>query len=835
MQARHLLLCIGATLVCPAAWAVPEELEVRYDFSERDQWRVAFCDGQGGAVDEGRVKVDLGRDGARLEVDFRGAPESSYACLAVPSPCGGKLRPAFDLPTETSFIAEIHYQNLTGASLLGFAWQREGRNRGLSEKPLFHSADPTVAIVDVYDPAANGGRPCQEISGIHLHLRPTRVAEIEKVWIERVAIHPPGPDDFAGMTRDYREAADAALLQTQNMPPAQAGPVRNRVEELRDTLSGFQRRMNMGTRLPASGVDEYRKRLDQELAAIRAAVDAAGVGHAVAAGGGDLGYVVHCASALEKVFRDKPPVGEPFGTAHLRSAQGEYESFQLLIAAGDERLKGVRVSVSDLQSTAGTMVPSSSIEVLRVGYVKTAQSTPGGGPAGWWADPLFPNAPFAVEPDTVQPLFITVYTPRSAEPGDYSGEVTIQPEGRPEARIPVALHVFGFALPERRHLKAPLAACTMLDNYVSAFDSFYPKERYPRDPLLKRFYSFMLEHDVDPSRVGLRHLRVEGGNGTPAQLDFTAAEPFVRYCVDRGLTCLDVYGQGMGKPYGRPWLDAWGAFLERNGWRDLAFAYVQDEPQPDAYSEVAGRAAEIREGLPRIPRMCTVPPVPQLVGSIDLWCPLTPSVSTQTIAERHAEGEGVWWYVCIGPKKPAANFFIDYPATDHRALFWLTFKYGLDGFLYYAMDTWQIHAKNYPIATPDFAPAAEGTAWGLPHWNPLTWGDGNGDGLLMYPGPDGPWASLRLKVIRDGIEDYEYLALLRELTAEVQRSSPGGTEEVLLSRCRRVLSVGDAVARDVEHYTDKPEAILAARDEVAGLIEAATKALEQSSRSRTTR
>jgi hypothetical protein len=43
------------------------------------------------------------------------------------------------------------------------------------------------------------------------------------------------------------------------------------------------------------------------------------------------------------------------------------------------------------------------------------------------------------------------------------------------------------------------------------------------------------------------------------------------------------------------------------------------------------------------------------------------------------------------------------------------------------------------------------------------------------------------------------------------------------------------VARDVEHYTDKPEAILAARDEVAGLIEAATKALEQSSRSRTTR
>ena len=39
-----------------------------------------------------------------------------------------------------------------------------------------------------------------------------------------------------------------------------------------------------------------------------------------------------------------------------------------------------------------------------------------------------------------------------------------------------------------------------------------------------------------------------------------------------------------------------------------------------------------------------------------------------------------------------------------------------------------------------------------------------GDGLLIYPGPDGPIASIRLANIRDGVEDYEYLHALAAQT-----------------------------------------------------------------------
>src|SRR6185312_3529116 len=56
-------------------------------------------------------------------------------------------------------------------------------------------------------------------------------------------------------------------------------------------------------------------------------------------------------------------------------------------------------------------------------------------------------------------------------------------------------------------------------------------------------------------------------------------------------------------------------------------------------------------------------------------------------------------------------------------------------------------------------------------WTNLRLFGGNGDGTLFYPGrpaqiggaTDIPIESIRLKLIREGMEDYEYLALLARL------------------------------------------------------------------------
>jgi hypothetical protein len=95
----------------------------------------------------------------------------------------------------------------------------------------------------------------------------------------------------------------------------------------------------------------------------------------------------------------------------------------------------------------------------------------------------------------------------------------------------------------------------------------------------------------------------------------------------------------------------------------------------------------------------------------------------------------------------AGGYEIDAPASQTRAMPWLAFRYDLQGLLYY--DT------VLQLATA---------------WDDQYRYTGNGEGTLFYPGtPDRiggtqaiPIESVRLKYLRDGFEDYEYLLYLRE-------------------------------------------------------------------------
>ena len=92
---------------------------------------------------------------------------------------------------------------------------------------------------------------------------------------------------------------------------------------------------------------------------------------------------------------------------------------------------------------------------------------------------------------------------------------------------------------------------------------------------------------------------------------------------------------------------------------------------------------------------------------------------------------------------------IDAPATQNRAMEWQAWRQKAGGELYY--DTTYAFAR--------------GDAWTSQYYY-----GGNGDGTLFYPGTpakiggstDVPIASLRLKLIREGMEDYEYFKALAD-------------------------------------------------------------------------
>jgi hypothetical protein len=103
---------------------------------------------------------------------------------------------------------------------------------------------------------------------------------------------------------------------------------------------------------------------------------------------------------------------------------------------------------------------------------------------------------------------------------------------------------------------------------------------------------------------------------------------------------------------------------------------------------------------------------------------------------------------------------------------------------------------------------------------------GNGDGRFIYPplaaadahpsGPvlEGPVDSIRWEMLRDGIEDYEYLAMLRQLIdAKASRLNTAQKKEY-----GALLDVPAEITKDMTTFTKAPGPIEQHRDRVARAI-----------------
>ena len=123
---------------------------------------------------------------------------------------------------------------------------------------------------------------------------------------------------------------------------------------------------------------------------------------------------------------------------------------------------------------------------------------------------------------------------------------------------------------------------------------------------------------------------------------------------------------------------------------------------------------------------------------------------------------------------------------------------------------------HLPRPSPEI-PHRAGTSSAVPpkntSWEVQWLAGGNGDGSLTYPGrPDRiggtstiPIASLRLKQIRDGLQDLEYMYLLEDATGSSAAA----------------MAIVDSVVRTTYDFELDPSAMLAARAKLAAAIEAA--------------
>lgn len=293
-------------------------------------------------------------------------------------------------------------------------------------------------------------------------------------------------------------------------------------------------------------------------------------------------------------------------------------------------------------------------------------------------------------------------------------------------------------------------------------------------------------------------------------------------------------GHALGTPEHRELFRAWCAevrsHLVEKGWMDKAVSYPFDEPAVKDYPAVIQRLKMLKEDFPGLPRMVpkNLGAAPEFIGYIDYWCPILSAFNATFAHERQKAGEVSTWYICTGPRAPFIGSFIDRPATDMRVWLWQSWQNQVQGILIWATNWWTSN-KAYPEGLQN------------PYLDSMSWNDGYGtqvgekrpwaagDGRLLYPpeacfdggqGPvlDEPVSTIRLEAQRDGIEDYEYLVLLKRLLAE--KGSTLKADEA--ARYAKLLEVPAAISGGLTTYTTNPAPITAQRHELAKAIEKLT-------------
>ncbi len=510
----------------------------------------------------------------------------------------------------------------------------------------------------------------------------------------------------------------------------------------------------------------------------------------------------------------------------LAGARNEVLGFQLQIESA-KPLEEMTIKISDLQG-ADLLAAKSNIRLFKEWYIEVKEPSHGGsspvgfdclGP-GWYPDSLIPldqpikgdySMPFdlpdkanGVPGQRVQGIWIDVYIPRHQRPGDYEGIISLLAhKGQEVVRtsLELKLHVFPFSLPDENHLGISL------NDYGSISPWRMPKEK------LWAFYQMCQRHrcvlDV------LYNAPKAWGRGNKLELDWSEYDANFAPLFD-GSAFTEEYGYhgpGMAVPVKRFYLPfetspswAWprppdemwtedyeGAikkalqeferhFLEKGWTRTKLMMFYNRYDESARVKEIAYfarllREANLKESRRFLYRVDGGPPeVVRGVGleNVGIWCVNGNVRYLHPREQREIIGHGgqIWIYSSNSAREPCIGApYIDTEALALRTWGWIPWKYRETVTTMCEWGTF-FHAKGKRWREPTIAAALGG--------NQVL----NGDAVLIYPGDfiglDGPAPSIRLKVLRRGSQDFEYMWLLSQIAGH--KKAPGKIVDRILFR-----------------------------------------------------
>jgi hypothetical protein len=465
------------------------------------------------------------------------------------------------------------------------------------------------------------------------------------------------------------------------------------------------------------------------------------------------------------------------------------------------------------------------------------------------AVPLELHSPFTITAGSNQSIWGDIYIPKTTPAGFYTGTIAVTEESTITWQIPIRLRVRDFALPDLPNAR------TMLYYSVGDINDRYLGEAYPESgtavytqslELADRHFQLAHRH-----KISLIDEYIETGQMDGVWTDrlsgalFTAARGYDGAGVGTGnnVYSIGTYGswpwQGGGQTEMRTNTDAWVNWFDGQAFTTPTdyFLYLIDESED--YPQIEDWAGWINNNPgpgQRLMSMATLP-LPTAAANtpaLDIpasWMAVGVTDAWQSAADSYQADADKRFYLYNGTRPATGSFAIEDDGVALRVLAWAQYKKKIDRWFYWEATYYENYQGNTGQTNVFQTAQTFGDFDGFDSVFGETGGNYlNGDGVLLYPGTDtrysgdsygvmGPFASLRLKRWRRGIQDVDYLTRAAVI-------SPTCTAEIVSEIIPTVLweyGVTEPedptwVLTDISWSTD-PDDWEAARAELADIIE----------------
>lgn len=559
---------------------------------------------------------------------------------------------------------------------------------------------------------------------------------------------------------------------------------------------------------------------------------------------GQQGWGYFTTDGMEKVYRQNYPFsGTPKGSVNIELAKNEHESAQIILRTKHE-LNNIKLNVSKLKNSKGHVLDSKYLKLYIVGSVKTKAGSYPETYAAWAPDPLLPVPnQFKLEPNVWQPLWLDVFAPAAQAPGTYTGKIVITASNKKALKVPIKVKIWNFQLPVTQNFATSFSLYKWVYPIVYNFDKNEWNKFLAWDKGYTDYQSIgsgqaRKIYDMDRRNQDiLLANRLSPGNmyrTYPPRIDEvkrwqTAGVKNFNIIYIRPFSTLGI-GSTYPAKFKKKYLDTLAEYipkLKAAGLFDMAYVYCFDEITQNAHSAAIDMLREIKKRWPKLRIMTTAYDSTFGLKSgldkyIDIWVPgtLVYEKNIEQVEKARARGKKIWWYVANGPLPPDITWLIENSGQELRLLMgFMSFKYKTDGFLYYCLNIWHSNVtseKTWLNYLKYMKPVSDGPlikpdVLGFTPW-------ANGDGQIFYPGKNSMIPTIRTKVIRDGLEDYETLLLLKKQINLVKKGKIQAPAD-WLTKAQKAIAVSPKIVKTLSQFTKKSKDIIEERQKIATLLE----------------